>query len=116
MKYTGTIVGFLSKSGSIYNIINDDSQCYAWKANIVAEINGKMLAIAFNWNGEAYELKLTLLKEEYYTGKIFCNREDAGDCFLWSFAQQKALLLKGDFVEDDSGNYDCFIELREFEQ
>ena len=112
MKYTGTIVGFKSSFGSIYNIVVDDTRCYAWKANVVAELNGKMLVISFNWNGDLFEVRLSLLKENYYTGKIFYNKENGGSVFLWSYIKNDSLILKGDFVEDDAGNYDCFIELK----
>ena len=112
MKYTGTIVGFKSSIGSIYNIVVDDTKCYAWKANIVGEIRDKMLLVTFNWNGELFELKLALLKEGYYTGKIIFNGDDGGEVFLWSYNQKDAVFLKGDFVEDNAGNYDCFIELK----
>lgn len=112
MKYIGTIIGLRSTSGSIYNVVTDDTKCYVWKANVVAELNGNMLNIAFNWNGELYEMKLSLLKENYYTGKIYYNNEIGGNAFLWSYKQNEALLLKGDFEEDDAGNYDCFVELK----
>ncbi len=111
MKYTGTIVGLRSSYGSIYNVVVDDSKCYLWKANVVAEINGKMLNIVFNWNGDYFEIKSSLLKSDYYTGKLFFNRVEGGEVFLWSFNKNGDLFLKGDFIEDDAGNYDCFIEL-----
>ena len=79
MKYLGSIFGFKSSFGSIYNVVMDDTKCYLWKANVVAEINEKMLTIVFNWNGDTFDLKLGLLKENYYTGKIFIDREDWGN-------------------------------------
>lgn len=112
MKYTGTILGFKSNFGSLYNITTDDSKCYAWKANVFAELNGKMLKISFNWNSELFDLSLSLLKENYFTGKIFLNREEFGNIFLWKYSQDKDIILKGDYVEDEAGNYDCFIVLR----
>lgn len=112
MKYTGNIFGFKSSFGSIYNIVIDDTKCYAWRANIVASTENKILTLSFNWNGAFYELKLSLLKDNYYTGKIFYNQTLAGEAFLWSFKKDHSLLLKGDFIEDDAGTYDCIIDLR----
>lgn len=112
MKYSGTIVGFQSNFGSIYNIIIDDTRCYAWKANVTAQINENMILITFNWNGETYEIKLSQLKEYYYRGKIAFNREPGGEAFFWSFHQNDNLILKGDFSESGAGNYECFIELK----
>lgn len=115
MKYTGTIVGFKSSLGSIYSIISEDSKCYAWKANVVAEFIGKILRVSFNWNGDFFELKLSLLKEDYYTGKILLAGDEFGKIYLWRYIKGNQIILKGDFVEDIAGNYDCFIELRPFE-
>ena len=112
MKYTGTIIGLKSSFGSIYNIVVDDNKCYAWKGNVVAEFKDKMLTITFNWNGESFELRLSLLKEGYYTGKIIFNSEEGGHVLLWSYNQKDRMILKGDFEEEDAGNYDCFIELK----
>lgn len=114
MKYTGILTGFKSSYGSIYNIINDDTRCYAWKANVVAELNDKMLKISFNWNGDTFDLSLTLLKENYYTGKIFLAGENFGQIYLWQYIKDKEIILKGDWIEDVAGNYDCFIELKPF--
>ena len=63
MKYLGTIVGFQSSFGSIYNIIIEDTKCYAWKANVTATTNDKMLTITFTLDGNVYQLILSLLKD-----------------------------------------------------
>lgn len=112
MKYSGTIVGFLSNYGSIYNINLEDSKCYAWKANVDAEITEVMIVISFNWNGESYEMVLSNLKEDYFFGKILFNGELGGKAHLWQFNNNESVILKGDFVEEDAGTFECFIELR----
>ena len=112
MKYSGTIIGLKTSFGSIYNVVIDDTRCYLWKANVIGEFNGKMLKIVFNWNGDNFDLTLTVLKENYYTGKIFRGREDYGNIFLWMYSKGDQVILKGDFNESETGNYDCFIELR----
>jgi len=111
MKYSGSMVGFQSSYGSIYNIITDDTKCYALKANVTVIIIEKMMTIAFNWNGESYEIRLSELKENYYTGKVLFNKEPGGEAFFWRFNNNQSLLLKGDFIEDEAGNYTCFVEL-----
>lgn len=112
MKYSGTIIGLKTSFGNIYNVVLDDTKCYLWKANVDAEISGKMLKIVFNWNGDSFDLTLTVLKENYYTGKISCAGEGCGNIFLWQYSKGDEIILKGDFNEDGAGNYDCFIELR----
>ena len=81
MKYSGSIFSFKSSVGSIYNAVMDDARCYLWKGKAVAEINGKKLTTIFNWNGETFDSKLGLLKENYYTEKIFIDREDWGNIY-----------------------------------
>ena len=71
MKYSGTIVGFKLSYGSIYNIIIDDTKCYAWKANVIAEINENMITISFNWNGESYKIRLSQLKRITIQAKFY---------------------------------------------
>lgn len=111
MKYTGNIIGFKSSFGSIYNVVTEDSKCYLWKATVAAELLGKMMTIVFNWNGEPFELKLSLLKVDYYTGKIFYKREEWGTVYLWKFSKGEDIILKGDFNEYDYGNTECYVEL-----
>jgi hypothetical protein len=71
-----------------------------------------MLIITFTVDGNAYQLILTLLKENYYTGKIIWNQGPSGKVFLYNYSNKESILLKGDFEEDDAGNYDCFVELK----
>ena len=107
------IFGFSSsKYGSIYNIITDNTRSYIWKANVIAELKDESILISFNWNDDLYELKLSMLKENYFTGKIYWEKEEYGNAFLWKYSRDNEILIKGDFVEDDSGNYECIIELR----
>lgn len=111
MKYTGTIIGLEASEGSIYNITTIDKKCKAWKANVTAEIEGKMLSINFHWDRNRYECKLSLLKENYYTGEISAEG-DEGKIFLWKFDYKNNLMFKGEFVEHEVGTYECFIELK----
>lgn len=114
MKYSGTIIGLESDFGSIYNVVTYDKKCYIWKANVIAEFNGKMLTISFNWDGDSFDIKMTMLKENYYTGKIYRNHELAGSIFLWRFLNGDEMILRGDFEEDDAGTFNCFLELRPY--
>lgn len=110
IEYIGNIIGFEGSNGSIYNINPDDTKCYAWKANVKAEVDIENIRITFNWNGEAFELKADLVKENYFTGKIFCNEQLSGSIFIWKYSNSDGFLLKGDYVEDGR-NFDCFIDL-----
>lgn len=113
MKYGGTIIGFRSNFGSVYNIPVDDTRCYIWKANIIAETSERLIKVLFNWNGETYEMRLSEVKENYYSGNIVYNRvEHGGSAFFWRYSNGENVILKGDFQESDSDTYDCFVELR----
>ncbi len=112
MKYTGTLIGIESSYGSIYNVVTYDKKCHLWKATIVAEYKGKMLKIVFNWNGDAYDLRLTEPKTDYYTGTIFCSNEEKGTVYLWQYSRGKDILIKGDFNEEGAGDFTCFIEIK----
>lgn len=115
MKYTGSIIGLKSSFGSIYHVSIDDTKCYLWKGNVIAEVNNKAIILSFNWNGGLYEIKLSLLKDNYYTGKIYIDRGLEGEAYFWCFQNSSgSLILKGDYNESYAGNYDCFIELRPF--
>ena len=110
MKYSGTIFGFVSSYGSIYNIITDDNNCYVWKGKVSGELKGKMLLLNFICDGRFYEIKATILKEHYYTGSILCDKENCGKIFLSEYRRGSDILFKGDFIEDEI-NYDCFLEM-----
>ena len=114
MKYSGSIIGLRSSFGSVYHVLVDDTRCYLWKGNVVADLSDKAIMLSFNWNGMLYELKLSLLKNNYYTGKIYIDREHYGEIYLWCFQSKTDLILKGDFIEFNAGNYECFIELKPF--
>ena len=115
MKYTGSILGFRpSNFNSIYTIITDD-KVYTWRANVVAEIADSLIKLSFNWNGDLFELQLRQLKDGYYDGKIIYNRTSGGSCYFWLYERKDGLILKGDFIEDDAGTYDCIIELRKID-
>ena len=111
MEYTGTIIGMKSSFGSIYHVVVDDAKCYIWKANVIAGFTEKMFIIRFNWNGDYYEIKLGLLKENYYSGNVFWQNEICGNSYFWMFRRSEDIILKGDFKEDER-SYDCFIELK----
>lgn len=113
MKYTGTIIGLQSSLGSIYYVTVDDTRCYLWKANVIAEFNGKMLLVRFNWNGESYEMKMKEIKQNYYTGDIYWNNEIGGNSYFWLYKHNVDIILKGSF-EEDKISYECFIELRPY--
>ena len=104
-------MGLKSQVGSIYNVVTEDTKCYIWKANVIAEIEGKMLTIVFTWNGDPFNLKLSLIKSDYYDGKIFLGQEEWGRVYLWQYKKGDEIILKGDFDEFDYPS-ECFIELR----
>jgi hypothetical protein len=110
-RYTGNILGFESSSGSIYNVSLDDTKCYIWRASVSAEIDIEKIKIAFNWNGDIYEITADIIKENYFSGKIMCNQVFSGSVFLWKYSNQKGVLLKGNYKEDER-NFDCFIDLQ----
>ena len=62
MNYSGTIIGLKSSTGNIYTIPQDDKNCYAWRANITAEIEGKNLQIKFFWNRDSFICNLKIIK------------------------------------------------------
>lgn len=113
MKYKGTVFGFESEYGSIYSIPDIDKRCYAWRSDVTAEFNDNMFSIKFIWDGESFEFILKRVKPGYFSGKALYNKEEGGKVFFWAFQGEIALLLKGVFEEEEAGNYDCFIELRE---
>lgn len=111
MKYNGNIFGFLSSSGSIYNVQTQDSKCYLWKANVLAEDIGSGMVIKYSWNGDFYELRIKEIKPTYFTGDIFSEGEVWGNVYLWRYKNENDVLFKGDYVEDGI-SYNIFIELK----
>jgi len=111
MKYSGNLFGFLSSSGSIYNVQTQDSKCYLWKANVVAESIANGMVIKYTWNGDVYELRIREIKPNYFTGDIFSEGEVWGGVYLWKYQKENEMLLRGDYNEDGI-DYNVFVELR----
>lgn len=112
MNYNGTIVGFQSRFGSIYRTIDLDKKCTSWTAQVNAVLNGKTLQITFPWFGDEFELVLIELKVNYYSGKLLLDGVEFGSSHLWMYKRNDDILLKGDYVEEIGGTFECFVELK----
>jgi hypothetical protein len=111
MKYEGTLFGFSSSNGSIYNVLMEDKKCYLWKAQVDAEFIGKGMIIKYVWNGDFYDLKIKEVKENYFNGEIFSAGEVWGNVYLWKYQKGEEFLFKGDYIEDGVDS-NVFLELR----
>ncbi len=95
-KAVGSLVGYQS---TLFN--DSDKLINKWVVNGITIIfEEQSIKFDFMYDGYYYQVVGKLIKKIYYEAKIYCDKEECGNFYVWVYNNEKGCILLGQWIED----------------
>jgi len=95
-KAIGSLVGFQSTLFDESERLNNK-----WVVNgVIITFEDQIIKFGFVYDGYSYDVVGKHIKNVYYESKIYCDKEECGEFYVWVYSNEKGCILLGQWVED----------------